>query len=227
MDIDFDLQVVCANNQLQLKMLNPKVVVDSDFIAELLSLNLVSILDNVLTREINNALKGIKLSSNVRVPACPVINVVNVTVNRQTEVQIQFSLPPVILIAQPRLLGVQAQMRATAETATFKNEAIEDGDAPLTLSVETPDSFGTNEAAPYTLVVKSQRQDPSQINVRIALLPGVNVNDGLIEIEDANGNRTLARSFERECANLDCCDLAPWDFISSRMRADISRPVAR
>jgi hypothetical protein len=204
-DIDFDLQVVCVNNKIELRMLNPKVVVDSDFIAEVLSLNLISLLDGYLTDEINKALKGINLSSGIGVPRCPVINVVNVTVNGQTEVQIQFSLPSPILITKPVILGTQAtvfgtqaNVRAGAETATIKNEAneiVEDGTAPLTLAVETPASFGTDNATPYTLVVKSQREEPSRINVRIALPAGVNVNDGLIEIEDANGNRTLATGY--------------------------------
>lgn len=203
-DIDFDLQVVCVNNKIELRMLNPKVVVDSDFIAEVLSLNLISLLDGYLTDEMNKALKGINLSSGIGVPRCPVINVVNVTVNGQTEVQIQFSLPSPILITKPVILGTQvtvlgthANVRAGAET-TIKHEAseiVEDGAAPLTLTVETPDSFGTDNATPYTLVVKSQRQEPSQINVRIALPAGVNVSDGLIEIEDANGNRTLAAGY--------------------------------
>jgi hypothetical protein len=191
-DIDFDLQVLCVNNKIELKMLNPKVVVDSDFIAEVLSLNLISLLDGYLTDEINKALKGINLSSGIGVPRCPVINVVNVTVNGQTEVQIQFSLPTPILIAQPRIFGTLAQVRANAESTAIKNEAVEDGAAPLTLTVETPDSFGTDNATPYTLVVKSQREEASRINVRIALPTGVNVNEGLIEIEDANGDRTLA-----------------------------------
>jgi hypothetical protein len=75
------------------------------------------------------------------------------------------------------------------------DEVAEDGAAPLTLSVETPDSFGTDNATPYTLVVKSQREETSQINVRISLPAGVNVNEGIIEIEDANGNRTLAAGY--------------------------------
>jgi hypothetical protein len=194
-DIDFDLQVLCVNNQVQLKMLNPKVVVDSDFIAELLSLNLISLLDGYLTTEMNKALKGVNLSRNISVPTCPVIKVVNVTVSGQTEVQIQFSLPPLILVAQPLVIGTQAKMRAGAETTASKNEAVEDGAAPLTLAIETPDSFDTDNATPYTLVLKSQRPEPGQINVRIALPVGVNVNEGIIEIEDANGNRTLAAGY--------------------------------
>jgi hypothetical protein len=175
-------------------MLNPRVVVDSDFIAELLTLNLINLLDVYVTNEMNKALKGINLSQNVPVPLCPVINVVNVTVNGQTEVQIQFSLPvttPRVITVTP-IFGLSKAMGAT-EFAQAQNH--EDGEAPLTVEVETAESFGTDNGAAYALVVKSQRQEAGQINVSLALPAGVTANDGLIEITDANGTRTLAANF--------------------------------
>jgi hypothetical protein len=197
-DIDFDLQVLCASNQVQLKVLNPRVVVDSNWITEVLSYGLINLLDNYLSSEATKALRGINLSRNISVPSCPVINVVNVTVNGQTEVQIQFSLPPVIskpITALPTTIsGFTAARVATGRTERAPEE-VEDGDAPLTVAVETADSFPIYAETPYTLLVQTHRQAASEINVQITLPTGITASQSYLEVEDANGARTLPALF--------------------------------
>src|SRR5262245_57052957 len=108
-DVNFDIQVRCIDNQVVLKVTNVTADVDSDVISELLSLGIIEFLDDSLADRLNEGLRGINLSLKVEVPFCPVINVDN-------DGDINFSLPTVLTRAQAPAEQSRAPQLESSET---------------------------------------------------------------------------------------------------------------
>ena len=185
-DVDFDLEVRCVNNRLTLLVKNVKVVVDSSWYAEIFTLGIYQLVDYIANKELSQALKGITVSQSLGVPFCPIITVHN-------DGSISFSLPSHAQFTNSLALAEQASAEEAASNPTSLTSAEET--APLTVAVETADSFHADAGTPYTLLVKTNRQEGSQINVQIALPAGVNAGGASIEVQDANGPRTIPALF--------------------------------
>ncbi len=110
-DVDFDIEVRCVRhpvlnkNQITLDIKNVKVVVDSNWYAEVLSLGIYQYIDSYVNNQLGQALKGINISQNIGVPSCPVIDV-------DDDGDINFSLPrPVFPRAHLDEAGVPSSNR--------------------------------------------------------------------------------------------------------------------
>jgi len=179
-DVDFDIQVRCVNEQITLRVLNVKVDVDSNWITEVLSLGLIELFDDYLTDRLNQGLRGINLGLDVDVPFCPVIVV-------DAEGDIRFSLPA--------SGGAQAAAEQSSAAQVVSGKAIDDGIAPLAVDVELADQLKADAETAYTVLLKSNRAEPSEVNVRIALPALITPGGALIEVKDAAGERQLAPQF--------------------------------
>jgi hypothetical protein len=176
-DVDFDMEVRCVNNQITLDVKNVVVVADSSWYSEVLSLGLIQFLDNYLTGELNQAMKGLKFTNGIGVPFCPVINV-------DSDGDINFSL------SKP-VIGVLTLANQAQATAARSSQTIVDREAPLALGVELADEIKADAETNYALLVKSNRSEATNVNVQVELPALVTLADTVVEVMDANGNRLL------------------------------------
>ncbi len=72
------------------------------------------------------------------------------------------------------------------------SDAIVNGDAPLAINAEIANEIHVDAATHYTLMVKLNRDEPTNVAVQIELPALVTLADTLIVAIDANGKRPLA-----------------------------------
>ena len=181
-DVDFDIEVRCVNNQITLNVINPVVVVDSDWYAEILSLGLYQFFDVYVTDKLNQGLKGINLSQKIGVPTCPIIDV-------NSNGDITFSLPPThLLTAQSAGQASSSQTTVASETASTQTS----DKAALALNVELAKEIKADTETAFTLRAKSNRDEATNVNMQLALPSLILPVNGFIEVVEADSNRALA-----------------------------------
>jgi hypothetical protein len=153
-----------------------KVVIDSDWYAEVFSLGIYQYIDHYVNERLSQALKGITASQSIGVPFCPVI-----TINDDGSISFSLSRP----------IGVLTLANQAQATAARSSQKIADGEAPLALGVETADEITTDAETAYALLVKSNRSEAAEVNVQVELPALVTLDNTVIEVVDGNGQRLL------------------------------------
>ncbi|MBL8204292.1 MAG: hypothetical protein JNM09_08680 [Blastocatellia bacterium] len=177
-DVDFDVEVTCANGTIAMTVKNVVVDVDSNPILRVLTLNLISFLDNYLSGRINDAVKNIKIGQNVPIGFCP-----NITIDGNANVI--FSLPtngniPILTLAE--------MDRAADDVAI---SSMEDNAKPLGVSIEAGDAAKAGEDLPYSVRVKSNKPQASGFDVQIELPSSAHLPSAVVEVVDDAGNRSM------------------------------------
>lgn len=174
-DVDFDIEIGCVNGQITLDTKNVKVVVDSDWYAEILSLGIYEFIDNYVNGKLAQALKGLDFGQIINVPFCPRIEVDN-------DGNINFTLPG---------NGAPIVVGNSSTTQVEEGQSIADGAGPLELNINSAEEVKTDEATAYTLLVKSNSGEALKVNVQVELPTLIALADAVVEAGDAGGKRML------------------------------------
>ena len=175
-DVDFDVIVTCANGTISLQVKNVVVDVDSNPALRILTLNLISFLDNYISDRINDGVKNIKIGQNVPVGFCPVITV-------DSNANVVFSLPNTgMTLAQA---GVEIADDAVAMAPS------EDNQKPLAVTIETGEQNSAGDAMPYSVQVKSNKLEVSSYDIQIELPAQAHLTSAAVEVVDDAGNHSV------------------------------------
>lgn len=176
-DVDFDMEITCANGTISMKVKNVVVDVDSSPILQVLSLGLINFLDAELSSRINDAAKNIKIGQDVPLGFCPGISV-------DSLVNIRFTPP--IGVTGPIL--TMAKREAASEVA---EPALDDNKKSLAVTVETGEQLSANDEMPYAVKVKSNKLEAGQVDVSIELPAQTHLSSAAVEVVDEAGNRNV------------------------------------
>jgi hypothetical protein len=174
-DVDFDLEIGCVNSQITLDTKNVKVVVDSDWYAEILSLGIYEFVDSYVNGRLAQALKSLNFGQIINVPFCPRIEV-------DLDGNINFSLPGI---------GAPTLSRNPITAQAEQSQSIADGAGPLELDINSAKQIKADEATACTLLVKSNSGESSNLSVQVELPALIALADTVVEAVDAGGKRLL------------------------------------